>query len=94
MAQGEGGVRLGGGNPLSSNSSATAWNSQTPFHRMEVDCLRMVYVNFHKPICSKDFSVIGDLSARISQKPSIVLQSFFGEIVAGDVSFQMYPRIL
>ena len=31
---------------------------------------------FHKPIYSREFSVIADLSARISQKPWIVLQSF------------------
>ena len=38
-------------NPLSPNSSETAWNFQTPFYRMEAGSLRMVYVNFHKPIC-------------------------------------------
>ena len=46
FAMGEG----GGGNPLSPNSSKTAWNFQTPFYRMEAGSLRMVYVNFHKPI--------------------------------------------
>ena len=46
-----------GGNPLSPNSSETAWNFQTPFYRMEAGRLRMVYVNFHKPICPRDFSI-------------------------------------
>ena len=61
-----------GGNPLSPNSSETAWNFQTPFYRMEAGSLRMVYVYFHKPICPRDFSVIADFSARISQKPLTV----------------------
>ena len=47
----------GGGNPLSPNSSETAWNFQTPFYRIEAGRLRMVYVNFHKPICPRDFSI-------------------------------------
>ena len=51
------GRRCGGGNPLSPNSSETAWNFKTPFYRMEADRLRMVYVNFHKPICPRDFSI-------------------------------------
>ena len=42
--------------PLSSNSSEMAWNFQTPFYRMGTDRLRMVYVNFHKSICLRDFS--------------------------------------
>ena len=42
--------------PLSSNSSEMAWNFQTPFYRMGTDSLRMVYVNFHKSICLRDFS--------------------------------------
>ena len=46
-----------GGNPLSPNFSETAWNIQTPFYRMDTDSLRMVYVNFHKPICPRDFSM-------------------------------------
>ena len=57
---------------LSPNSSETAWNFKTPFYRMEAGRLRMVYVNFHKPICPRDFSVIADFSARISQKPLTV----------------------
>ena len=44
-----------GGNPLSPNSSKTAWNFQTPFYRMDTDSLRMVYVNFHRPISHRDF---------------------------------------
>ena len=52
---GEGGSL--GGNPLSPNSSETAWNFQMPFYRMEAGSLRMVYVNFHKPICPRDFSI-------------------------------------
>ena len=51
------GRRGGGGNPLSPNSSETAWNFQTPFYRIEAGRLRMVYVNFHKPICPRDFSI-------------------------------------
>ena len=47
----------GGGNPLSPNSSKTALNFQTPFYMMEAGSLRMVYVNFHKPICPRDFSI-------------------------------------
>ena len=50
-------ARGGGGNPLSPNSSETAWNFKTPFYRMEAGRLRMVYVNFHKPICPRDFSI-------------------------------------
>ena len=46
-----------GANPLSPNSSKTAWNIQTPLYRMDTDSLRMVYVNFHKPICHRDFSM-------------------------------------
>ena len=45
-----------GGNPLSPNFSKTAWNIQTPFYRMDTDNLRMVYINFHNPICPRDFS--------------------------------------
>ena len=45
----------GGGNPLSPNSSETAWNFKTPFYRMEAGSLRMVYVNFHKTNCLRDF---------------------------------------
>ena len=44
-----------GGNPLSPNFSETAWNIQTPFYRMDTDSLRMFYVNFHRPICLRDF---------------------------------------
>ena len=51
------GVLVLGGNPLSPNSSETAWNIQTPLYRMDTDSLRMVYVNFHKPICHRDFSM-------------------------------------
>ena len=45
-----------GGSTLSSNSSEMAWNFQMPFYRMDTDSLRMVYVNFHKAICLRDFS--------------------------------------
>ena len=41
---------------MSPNSSETAWNIQTPFYRMDTDNLMMVYVNFHNPICPRDFS--------------------------------------
>jgi len=44
---------------------------------MEAGSLRMVYVNFHKPICPRDFSVIADFSAQISQKPLAEYQQFF-----------------
>ena len=50
-------VVLPGGNPLSPNSSETAWNFQTPFYRVNTDRLKMVYVNFHRPICHRDFSM-------------------------------------
>ena len=39
------------------------------------------------------FSVIADFSVWISQKPLIVLQSFF-DAVAGDFRFQMHLRML
>ena len=42
------------------NSSEMAWNFQTPFYRMGTDSLRMVYVNFHKSICLRDFSGSGE----------------------------------
>ena len=45
------------GDPFLPNSSETAWNFQTPFYRMETGSLRMVYVNFHEPICPRDFSM-------------------------------------
>ena len=47
---------LMGGSTLSPNSSETGWNFQTPFYRIVTDSLRMVYVNFHKSICLRDFS--------------------------------------
>ena len=53
---GEVGVSCGE-DALSPNSSETAWNFQTPFYRMNTDSLRMVYVNFHRPICDRDFSM-------------------------------------
>ena len=34
--------RGGGGNPLSPNSSETAWNFQTPFYKKEAGSIRMV----------------------------------------------------
>ena len=46
-----------GANPLLPNSSETAWNFQMPFYRKDSGTLRMVYVNFHKPICPRDFSM-------------------------------------
>ena len=52
-----GGLGGRGGSPLSPNSSETGWNFQTPFYRMEAGSLRMVYVNFHKPTISRDFSM-------------------------------------
>ena len=51
-----------GGSTLSSNSSEMAWNFQMPFYRMGTDSLRMVYVNFHKSICLRDFSGRGGYS--------------------------------
>merc|ERR1711888_521921 len=47
---------VGGGSPLSPNSSETGWNFQTPFYRIVTDSLRMVYVNFHKSICLRHFA--------------------------------------
>ena len=47
----------GGGNPLSPNSSETAWNILTKFYRMDDIRLKMVYVNFHKPTLSRDISM-------------------------------------
>ena len=47
---GGGGGGGGGGNPLSPNSSETAWNFKTPFYRKEDGSMRMVYVYFHKLI--------------------------------------------
>ena len=44
-----------GGNPLSPNFSKTAGNIQTPFYRIDIDSLRMFYVNFQRPICHRDF---------------------------------------
>ena len=41
-----------GANLLLPNSSETARNFQTPFYMVEAGSLRMVYVNFHKPICT------------------------------------------
>ena len=46
-----------GGNPLSPNFSKTAGNIQTPFYRIDIDSLRMFYVNFQRPICHRDFSM-------------------------------------
>ena len=46
-----------GGNPLLPNSSEMPWNFQTPFYRKDSGTLRMVYVNFHKPICIRNFSM-------------------------------------
>ena len=54
---GEGRRGKGGGSTLSSNSSEMAWNFQMPFYRMDTDSLRMVYVNFHKPTITRDFSM-------------------------------------
>ena len=47
----------GGANPLLPNSSEMAWNFQMPFYRNDSGTLRVVYVNFHKPICFRDFSM-------------------------------------
>ena len=54
----------------------------------------MVYVNFHKPICSRDFSVIADLFGTNISKNVYCITVIFGDVVAGDVSFQMHPRML
>ena len=52
------GTSLGGGwlgelwgGSLLLNSSKTAWNFQMPFYKMDTDSLRMIYLNFHNPIC-------------------------------------------
>ena len=43
--------------PLLPYSSETAWNILTKFYRMDDARLKMVYVNFHKPTISRDFSI-------------------------------------
>ena len=48
--------QIGSANPLSQNSSETAWNFQTPFYRVDTDSLRMVCIHFYKHICIRDFS--------------------------------------
>ena len=70
---GGGGV-LAGGYCLLPNSSETTWNFQTPLSWMVGGSMSMVYVNFHKPICPRNFFVIIDFSMQISQKSLIVLQ--------------------
>ena len=82
-----------GGNPLSPNSSETAWNFKMPFYKIEVGSLRMVYVNFDKPTCPSEFSMIAKLSVLISQTGDCFTITF-GEIVAGDVSYQLHARML
>ena len=72
----------GGGNSFSPNSSETTWNFQMPFCKMEAGSLRMVYVNFHKPICPRDFSVgrggLGqELNLLILDKNRILLYVIF-----------------
>ena len=42
-------ARLSGG-ALSLNSFETAWTFPKPFHKMNIDSLRMIYVNFYRPI--------------------------------------------
>ena len=44
-----------GGNPLLLNSIETDWNIQKPFYRIEA--MRVVYENFHKYSCPRDFSM-------------------------------------
>ena len=46
-----------GENPLLPNSSEMAWNFQMPFYRKESGTLWMVYVNLHKSICPRVFSM-------------------------------------
>ena len=60
---------------------------------METDSLRKIYVNCRKPICLRDFSVIVDLLGTNISKNIFCKTIIFGD-VAGDVSFQMHPRML
>ena len=40
-----------------------------PFFRMDTDSLRMVYVDFHKPICPRDFSQQKNLNKNVNIWP-------------------------
>ena len=67
-----------GANPLSPNLSEMAWNFLTPFYWIDVYSFRMVYVNFHNPICPRDFSGKGEgegvgMSSKISFAAKLLL---------------------
>ena len=61
---------------------------------MEAGRLWMVYVNVHKPISPRDFSVIADLFGTNISKNVYCITIIFRDVVVGDVSFQMHPRML
>ena len=44
-----------GGNSLLPNFFKMAGNVQTPFYWIDTDSLMILYINFHRPICNKDF---------------------------------------
>ena len=68
---GPGSAAVLGANPLQPNLSETAWNFQTQFYWIDAYSFRMVYVNFHKHICPRDFSGKGEVvSSRIFLLPN------------------------
>ena len=51
-----GGNSLAGVYHLSPNTSETTWNFQMQLTKMIVDSMKMIYIYFHSPNCSRDFS--------------------------------------
>merc|ERR1712239_30843 len=58
-------------------SSEMGDNFQTTFYMVDVGRLKILFFNFYKPTCPRDFSVIKKLLAQIFKKLSIVLRYYF-----------------
>ena len=54
---------LAGGYHLSANSFGTVWNISMPLTWLGVSSIRIVYVNFHSPICPRKFFMTAEISA-------------------------------
>ena len=57
------GCDLAGGYHLSPNSSGTVWKFLMLLTWLVVSSRRIVYVNFHSPICPRKFFMTAEISA-------------------------------
>ena len=71
-----------------------ALNDQTSFYRMKINFMGMVYVYFHRPSCTTEFSLITKTYGPNISKTDDYIKIMCGDSMIINKNFQTHSRIL